>query len=400
MTDFLNMIFNPVKRFLNAEAFSRESVERLKAVISNEKVYIPVSGGVDSTSVACILSEAIDGNRVAEHYDHGGMRKGECEEVVSQLGKYFPVALYDASKYFMDGVIEAGEDAEKKRMAVSTGYFLTAFERLQTHGCKFMADGTIEPDWLETVKLGLKWQHNIPTDEIRRLYKQAGIQFIHPLYHQTKPQSRAIAEYYGVAFKERQPFPGPGLYVRCVGQVTLEKMRVLKEADATATPALGEIIGKMNVKKDKQYFCAILDSDKYPFERIHRRVGGIELRNAHVYRTRVTGMLNNQRTYRRILSVQSDANIPELIAISNDIIRENVGQEIGRVSVNLRIRRQGKYTAILRAIETVDFKKADVIPIPRKDLETLADELLDSVPELIAVDFDVTPKPDSTIEFE
>jgi len=394
------MIFSPVERFINAKEFSRETLGRLRAVLGNEKVYIPVSGGVDSTSVACMLSEAIDGNLVAEHYDHGGMRKGECEDVVSQLSRYFPVALHNASNYFMDRVIAAGEDAEKKRIAVSTGYFLTALERLQIHGCRFMADGTIEPDWLETVKLGLKWQHNIPTDEIRRLYEQEGIQFIHPLYYQAKPQSRAIAEYYGVVFKERQPFPGPGLYIRCVGQVTPEKMRVLKEVDGAATPKLGEIIGKMKIKKDKQYFCAILDSDRYPFERIRGRVGGIEIRGAYVYKTRVTGMFNNQRTYRRLLSVQSDADIPELITISNDIIRENVGQEIGRVSLNLRTRGRGKYTAILRAIETIDFKRADVIPIPRRALESLADELFDLIPELIAVDFDVTSKPDSTIEFE
>ncbi|MDQ1280755.1 MAG: hypothetical protein QG670_2018 [Thermoproteota archaeon] len=395
------MIFSPIERFIDAEEFSRETVGRLKAVIGNEKVYIPVSGGVDSTSVACLLSEAVDDNYlVAEHYDHGGMRKGECEDVVSQLNRYFPVKLYDASNYFMKRIMEAGEDAEKKRMAVSTGYFLTAFERLQINHCKFMADGTIEPDWLETVKLGLKWQHNIPTDEIKKLYEQAGIQFIYPLYHQAKPQSRAVAGYYGVAFKERQPFPGPGLYVRCVGQVTPEKMQVLKEADSIATPKLGEIIGKMDVKRDKQYFCAILDSDRSPFKEIRGRSGGLELKNAKVYKTRVTGMFNNQRTYRRLLSVESDADMPELIQVSNEMIRDNVSQEIGRVSLNLRNRRQGKYTAILRAIETVNFKRADVIPIPRKQLESLADEVLGYVPELTAIDFDVTPKPDSTIEFE
>jgi GMP synthase (glutamine-hydrolysing) len=202
------MSFSPVKEFVSAKEFSKETIKRLKVAIGYKKVYIPVSGGVDSTSVACMLYEAIGGNLVAEHYDHGGMRKGECLDVVSHLNRYFPVTLYDASKYFMDRVIKAGEDAEKKRMAVSSGYFLIALERIKNHGCKFMADGTIEPDWLETKRLGLKWQHNIPTDEIREMYEKEGIQFIHPLYYQAKPQSRAIAEYYGVEFKERQPFLG------------------------------------------------------------------------------------------------------------------------------------------------------------------------------------------------
>ncbi len=394
------MAFNPVERFVDAEEFSRETVKRIKAVIGKEKVYIPVSGGVDSTSVARLLSEAIDGNMIAEHYDHGGMRKGECETVVSELSQYFPVSLYDASNYFMDRVIEAGEDAEKKRMAVSTGYFLTAYKRLQTHGCKFLADGTIEPDWLETVKLGLKWQHNIPTEEIRKLYEKAGVQFIHPLYYQAKPQSRAVAAHYGVVSKERQPFPGPGLYVRCVGQVSREKMQVLKEADSIATPRLGDIIGKMSITRDKQWFCAILDSEKQSFEGVHRTVGGKALKAAYVYKTRVTGMFNNQRTYRRLLSVQSDASIPALIADANELIRENVRHEIGRVSLNLKNRRKGSYTAILRAIETIDFKKADVIPIPITELESVADQVLDSIPEIAAIDFDLTPKPDSTIEFE
>jgi GMP synthase (glutamine-hydrolysing) len=394
------MIFNPVERFVNAEEFTRETVKRIQAVVGKEKVYIPVSGGVDSTSVACLLSEATDGNIVAEHYDHGGMRKNECEAVVSELKKYFPVSLYDASNYFMDMVIEAGEDAEKKRIAVSTGYFLTAHRRLQTYGCKFMADGTIEPDWLETVKLGLKWQHNIPTDEIRKMYEETGVQFIHPLYYQAKPQSRAVAAYYGVVSKERQPFPGPGLYVRCVGQVSREKMRILKEADSIATPKLGEIIDKMNIKNDKQWFCAIIDSEKQLFNGLRGTIGGKTTKTAYVYKTRVTGMFNNQRTYRKLLSVQSDANISDLAACANDIIRENASQEIGRVSLNLKTRRKGKFTAILRAIETIDFKKADVIPIPMSELEPLANKILDSVPEIAAIDFDITPKPDSTIEFE
>ncbi|MEM7819854.1 MAG: hypothetical protein QXD48_03430 [Candidatus Aenigmatarchaeota archaeon] len=394
------MKFVPLKQFVNAEKFSQETIKKIKSTVGNEKVYIPVSGGVDSTSVACMLYEAIDKNLVAEHYDHGGMRKGECEDVISKLSKHFPVTLYDASNYFMDRVIRCGEDATKKRMAVSTGYFLTAFERLKIHDCKFMADGTIEPDWLETVKLGLKWQHNIPTDEIREMYEQAGIQFLHPLYYQSKPQSRAIAEYYGIEFKERQPFPGPGLYVRCVGQVTEEKMRVLKEVDSIATPKLGEIINRMGINRDKQYFCAILDSDRYPFEKICGRFDEIEIKDAHIYKTRVTGMINNKRTYRRLLSLRSDANISQLIAISNNIINKNVKQDIGRVSVNLKTREQGKYTAILRAIETTDFKKADVIPISIMELRLLADELLNSIPELTAVDFDITPKPNGTIEFE
>ncbi|MFH0711348.1 MAG: hypothetical protein V1944_02105 [Candidatus Aenigmatarchaeota archaeon] len=394
------MIFQPVSEYKDAKdvaSFIKESVDRIKETVGDERIYIPVSGGVDSSSVAAMIRDAVGDSMIAEHYDHGGMRKWEPRKVVDELSNSFPVTLLDKREYFMKSVIDAGEDPEaKRRKGVSDPYFMTMFSRATSEGCKYVADGTIAPDLSETLDTKLKWQHNIASDEKKALFEKSKLQFIHPLYYVAKPMSRAIANYYGLPTK-RRPFPGPGLYIRAIGQVTPEKMRIVREADSIATPLLEKFVETDENKLDKQYFVAIADSWRRNVS-IDQR--GLRMENPMIYRAQGTGMSNYQRTYGHLLVFDSDNEIPILIQKANEVVRVNREKNIGRIAVNLAEEKRGNYIALLRAIETKDFTRAMVVPVVRNELESVAFSLMTAIPELNQVAFDVQDKPDSTIEYE
>jgi len=393
-------VFQPVEDYHGADPFIEKTQDRIRRAVGDERVYIAVSGGVDSSAVAGILCQAIGDRLAAEHYDHGGMREGEPPEVVNELNRFFPVTLYDASDRFGYAIMKAGSDSDKKRVnGVSVPYFLTMLERAKNNGCRFVADGTIRPDWEETIEKKLKYQHNIPNGDILMMYKEAGIEFLHPLFYQAKPQSREICAHYGMS-SERRPFPGPGLYVRAIGKITTEKMRVVRKADSVATPMLGRLVERLDNGLDKQYFCAVMESKRRTLDSWDCPQSTV-VEPPEVFRSPVTGMKDDRRTYRKLMLIESDNSVKSLIEAANEIVRLNEGQDVGRVALKIAdAPGTGRYTALLRAVETRDFRTASVPPLARSGLKAIASELFDEIPELDSVAFDITPKPVSTIEFE
>ncbi len=402
------MSFEPVKKYTGPEEFVEETVERIRYAVADETVLGFLSGGIDSTTCGKLAVKAL-GERGfrGRHFDHGGMRKDEWKDVIYYLnnGCGIPTSFHDYSETFLKAVMEAGADAEKKREVVSKTYFDLALKEAKMFDAKFFIHGTIEPDWLETSTLKLKRQHNVLLEEQKKRFKEEGIEVIEPLYYLRKPQVREVARYLGLPSEvtERKPFPGPGLYCRAIGQVTVEKMEVLREVDALVRPKLEEVTASMlryssQEDMDYQCLCALVDNKTNKIEiEVHPDV---DIEDPRVTEDKVTGMIEGKRSYTKLLLFDSWDETKDLIDYSEEIIKDNINKGIGRCATLLwRGDPRGKYLVILRSILTKDFTTAQVTPIPRDILrDDIASEI--RMREIAGVYYDITPKPPATIEFE
>ncbi len=237
-----------------AHAFIEEQVAAIRAQVGDKKVLLALSGGVDSSVVAALLIKAIGKQLVCVHVNHGLMRKGESEQVIEVFGKQMDANLIyiDATDRFLDKL--AGVAAPEQKRKIIGAEFIQVFseqaEKLE--GIEFLAQGTIYPDILES-KDGIKAHHNVGG-----LPNGMTFQLVEPVVLLFKDEVRVVGEALGLPRQMvyRQPFPGPGLGVRCLGAITRDRLHALREADAI----LREEFDKNGLAgKVWQYFISVPD---------------------------------------------------------------------------------------------------------------------------------------------
>ena len=309
-----------------ASAFIDEKVEEIRSQVGDKNVLLALSGGVDSSVVAALLIKAIGKQLICVHVNHGLMRKGESEQVVDVFKNQMDANLVyvDATDRFLDKLAGVAEPEQKRKIIGAE--FIRVFEeeaRKVAGDVSFLAQGTIYPDILESD--GVKAHHNVgglPDD----------LQFAlcEPVKLLYKDEVRVIGRELGLpeTMVERQPFPGPGLGVRCLGAITRDRLEALREADAILREEFGNagLAGKV-----WQYFVVVPDM-------------------------RATGVRDGKRAY--------------------------------------------DWPAIIRAVNTVDAMTAEVPELEWPLLKKITSRILDEVPGICRVTYDLTPKPCGTIEWE
>lgn len=322
-----------------------EKIAQIRARVGNKKVILALSGGVDSSVVAALVHRAIGKQLTCVFVNHGLLRKGEPELVEEVFRKQFDVDLvhvHAEERYAK--LLEGVSEPEEKRKRIGTEFWKVFFEQAQKIGdVQFLAQGTIYPDIIESGarKTGgkastIKSHHNlIPFPE--------GIHFdlIEPLDHFFKDEVRELGLALGLPEKMvyRQPFPGPGLAIRIIGSVTLEKLEQLRSADAIVREELdayNEQLYKQTGERNSEHACwqyfAVLPDIKS------------------------VGVMGDERTYQR--------------------------------------------PVILRAVESSDAMTADWAKLPYDVLSRISSRIVDEVAGINRVVYDITPKPPATIEWE
>ena len=308
-----------------AERFVEEQVLAIREQVADKKVLLALSGGVDSSVVAALLIKAIGKQLISVHVNHGLLRKGEPEQVVEVFKNQLDANLIyvDAIDRFLDKLKNIADPEEKRKVIGSE--FIKVFEEeaRKLDGIEFLAQGTIYPDILESD--GVKAHHNVGG-----LPEDLQFSLVEPLRLLYKDEVRIVGKVLGLpdSMIYRQPFPGPGLGVRCLGAITKERLEAVRESDAI----LREEFAK-NSLDDKvwQYFTAIPD-----FKSI--------------------GVKDGKRSY--------------------------------------------DYPVIIRAVNTVDAMTATVENIPFELLQHITSRIINEVPNVNRVVYDLTPKPTGTIEWE
>lgn len=306
-----------------AEAFIEEQIAAIRAQVGDKKVLLALSGGVDSSVVAALLIKAIGQQLVCVHVNHGLLRKGEPEQVIEVFRNQMNANLIyvDAVDRFLDKLAGV-EEPEKKRKIIGAE-FIRVFEEeaRKLEGIEFLAQGTIYPDILESD--GVKAHHNVGG-----LPEDMQFELVEPVKLLYKDEVRVVGKELGLpdGMVYRQPFPGPGLGVRCTGAITRDRLEAVREADAIVR----EEIGKLN-PTPWQYFVAIPD-------------------------LKSTGVKDGKRYM--------------------------------------------GWAAIIRAIDTVDAVTAKSVEIPFNVLSTIRDRIIEEVPGVNRVLWDISDKPTSTIEWE
>ena len=219
-----------------ADAFIEEQIAAVRAEVGNRKVLLALSGGVDSSVVAALLAKAIGKQLVCVHVNHGLMRKGESEAVIDIFEKQMDVNLIyvDATERFL-GLLAGVADPESKRKIIGAEFInVFADEARKLTDVDYLAQGTIYPDILESIKQAegkqaVKSHHNVGG-----LPEDLKFKLVEPLKFLYKDEVRVVGEALGLphAMVYRQPFPGPGLGVRCLGAITRDRLHALREADA------------------------------------------------------------------------------------------------------------------------------------------------------------------------
>ncbi len=236
-----------------AQQFIDEQIEQIRNTVGDKKVLLALSGGVDSSVVAALLIKAIGKQLVCVHVNHGLMRKGESEQVIevfkNQLGAN--LIYIDATDRFLD-LLAGVSDPERKRKIIG-GEFIKVFDEQATKldGIEFLAQGTIYPDILESH--GVKAHHNVGG-----LPEDMKMELVEPVKLLFKDEVRVVGETLGLphSMVYRQPFPGPGLGVRCLGAITRDRLAALREADAILRD---EFEKNGLAEKVWQYFIAVPD---------------------------------------------------------------------------------------------------------------------------------------------
>ena len=212
-----------------AEAFIADQVAAVRAQVGDKKVLLALSGGVDSSVVAALLIKAIGKQLVCVHVNHGLMRKGESEQVIQVFRDQMDANLIyvDATDRFLDML--AGVDEPERKRKIIGGEFIKVFdeEARKLEGISFLAQGTIYPDILESD--GVKAHHNVGG-----LPEDMEFELVEPMKLLFKDEVRVVGRALGLpeGMVERQPFPGPGLGVRCLGAITRDRLAALRESDA------------------------------------------------------------------------------------------------------------------------------------------------------------------------
>jgi GMP synthase (glutamine-hydrolysing) len=393
------------------KTFVEQQIGEIKKVIGDEKAVIAVSGGVDSSTCAVLTHLAIGDNLICVILDDAFMREGEPERVAETLSGpplNLPMKVERVQERFLQA-LKGLRDAEEKRKAFRETFYRTLSEIAKREGSDYLVQGTILADIVET-KGGIKTQHNVLEQlgiSTRQLY---GFRLVEPLVSLLKWQVREVARHLKIPpeMSERQPFPGPGLSVRVVGEVRHDKIASLKKA-TTITE------GNLARHKPSQYFAAIIDNEVRPLPRHEKIVATVseslgvspEKVLARIFTDKATGMKDGKRKYGGILALSChgdggdicEPNIEDLIGLQEKIIEEHPA--VTRVLYEIATRKQSQpYVIAVRAIETRDFLTALVAHIPWSTLKKTATTILDECLNVSRVYYDVTPKPPATVEME
>ncbi len=239
----------------DAEKFVEEAVEKLREEVKG-KAIIAVSGGVDSSVAAKIGSLALGKNLVAVYVDTGLMRKGESEFVTSLYKKMdLNFRFVDAGEEFLNA-LKGVTDPEEKRKIIGEK-FIRIFERVaKEEEAEYLIQGTIAPDWIESgggLRDTIKSHHNVGG-----LPEDIELRVIEPLRDLYKDEVRKVARYLGLEVAERQPFPGPGLAVRVLGEINRESVEIVREACAIVEEEIDNAWKDGRIEKPWQYFAVLL----------------------------------------------------------------------------------------------------------------------------------------------
>ena len=219
-----------------AKAFIEEQIEDVRAQVGDKKVLLALSGGVDSSVVAALLIKAIGKQLVCVHVNHGLMRKNESENVIKVFKEELGANLIyvDATDRFLNLLAGVSEPERKRKIIGAEFINVFADEARSLEGVSFLAQGTIYPDILESIKQAegkkaVKSHHNVGG-----LPEDLKFELVEPIKLLFKDEVRVVGEALGLphAMVYRQPFPGPGLGVRCLGAITRDRLEALREADA------------------------------------------------------------------------------------------------------------------------------------------------------------------------
>ncbi len=316
--------------------YIEEEIPRIRKEVGSDKVLLALSGGVDSTTVAALLHKAIGKQLTCVFIDQGFMRKGEAERIVNMISKYFDIHLIhvNAAKEFFANM--AGiTDPEQKRKIIGNE-FITTFEReaKKLGGYKFLAQGTLYPDVIESAVVGgtqaktavkIKTHHNVGG-----LPEKMNFKLIEPLRWLFKDEVRKLGRELGIHedIISRQPFPGPGLAIRIIGEVTPERVRILQNADWIVM----DEIKLAGIYRDLWQSFAVL----LPIKTV--------------------GVMGDQRTY--------------------------------------------AFTCAVRCVVSEDAMTARWAHLPYDILEKISSRMVNEVPEINRVVYDITSKPPATIEWE
>ena len=398
-----------MRRF-DIKEFVARQVEEIRKIIGDERALAAVSGGVDSTTCAVLTRMAIGENLTCITLDDDFRREGEPERVAATLSKpplNLPVSVVKVGERFMQA-LKGLRDAEEKRKVFRDTFYKTLSEVAREEGTRYLVQGTILADIVET-RGGIKTQHNVLEQIGINTTELYGFKVIEPLVTLYKDDVRRVARYLKIPpeISERQPFPGPGLMVRVVGEVKSEKLRILKRATALAEEELAK-------HKPSQYFAAIIDDRERHEPQLMRKVRKIaasffnleeDVVSVRVLKDMATGVRGGTRQYGYIVTLSckelegTELKIGDLVELQSKITSEN--SSVTRVLFLVASRaKHERYIIALRAVETENFITADVAEVPWSTLDAAARKILEVCPNISSIYYDVTPKPPATIEME
>ncbi|MEM6939217.1 MAG: glutamine-hydrolyzing GMP synthase [Pseudomonadota bacterium] len=321
------------KRDWTMRAYRAEAIAAIRAQVGGEKVICGLSGGVDSSVAAVLIHEAIGEQLTCVFVDHGLLRQGEAQEVVRMFRDHYnmPLIHADEQELFLSA-LDGVSDPEVKRKTIGR-LFIDVFQKhaKAVGDATFLAQGTLYPDVIESVSFSggpsvtIKSHHNVGG-----LPEKMGLKLVEPLRELFKDEVRALGQELGLpqSFIGRHPFPGPGLAIRCPGEITRQKLDILRAADAVY---IDQIRKHGLYDEIWQAFVAILP-------------------------VRTVGVMGDGRTY--------------------------------------------DYACALRAVTSVDGMTADTYPFSHAFLGETATRIINEVPGINRVTYDITSKPPGTIEWE
>ncbi|MFP3984788.1 MAG: ATP-binding protein [Candidatus Bathyarchaeia archaeon] len=393
------------------QEFVKKQVAEIKRLVANERALVAVSGGVDSVTSAVLTHRAIGDRLSCVMLDDAFMREGEPQHVaqlVSQPPLNLSMQVLNVQERFLK-VLEGLKDAEEKRKVFRETFYKILGETARKAECKMLVQGTIKADIVETTG-GVKTQHNVLEQMGINTLERYGFKVVEPLASLYKDQVRMVARHLGVPpeIAERQPFPGPGLSVRVVGEIKPDKL----DSEKKATTIVEEDFEK---HRPNQYFATILDNKTISYPRsthvqeIAARFLNVPSRHVsvEVFEAKATGVKGGKRRYGgiaalRVQSVDGGLHTPSIASLGALQAKATTEDPFfTRVIYAVKERAQPQpYVIVLRAIQTSDFLTAEVSKIPWATLKETADKILNTCPNVSSVYYDVTPKPPATVEME